>query len=149
MITALLDLMGACYQAGNPNQMAIVARSILASVPEDIVALQFLGLALYQMGRLDAARLVFSRVCARPKKRRRIDRATTGEAAAATLYREASAPAAGLSEAWRHIAHAMRNLGFRSGAARAYRTSLAAKGLVLQAGTETIPVCGQTHPQAG
>jgi hypothetical protein len=142
MITALVDLMGACYQAGNPGQMAVIARSILASIPEDIVALQFLGLAFYQMGRFNAARQAFRRACHRPGKRRKIDHATTWEAATNTLYREASAPAAGLGDAWQHIAHAMRKLGFRSGAARAYRTSLVARGLVLQAGTETITIAG-------
>ncbi len=46
MITALIDLMGACHQAGNLSQMEAIARSILAAIPEDMVALQFLGLAL-------------------------------------------------------------------------------------------------------
>lgn len=148
MITALLDLMATCYQAGNPGQMATVARSVLASIPEDIVALHFLGLALYQMGHTDAARRVFGKACATPKRRRKTDRATTGEQAATTMLREASAPAAGLSQAWRHIALAMRELGFRRAAARAYRTSLAGRSLVLQGGTATIPVVGQPHPQA-
>jgi hypothetical protein len=142
MITALLDLMNAYFQAGNPGQMAAIARSILSSIPEDIVALHFLGLALYQMGHIDAARRAFSKACARPTERRKIDRATTGEKASTTMLRESSTPAAGLSEAWRHIALAMRELGFRRAAARAYRTSLAARGLVLKAGTATVPVCG-------
>jgi hypothetical protein len=143
MITALLDLMGACFQAGNPSQMAAIARSILSSIPEDIVALHFLGLALYQMGHTEAARHAFSKACARPKRRRKTDhQTTTGEEAATTMLREARTPAAGLSEAWQHIALAMRELGFRSAAARAYRTSLAARRLVLQGGTATIPVSG-------
>lgn len=143
MIPALIDLMGACYQAGNPNQMAVIARSILTSIPEDVVALQFLGLALYQMGRIEAARQAFSRVRARPNMRRKFDHATTEEKAATTLYRVASAPASGLGDAWQHIALAMRRLGFRSAAARAYQTSLVARGLVLRSGTEAIPVSGQ------
>ena len=71
MITALIDLMGACFQAGNPGQMATVARSILASIPGDVVALHFLGFAFYQMGHTEAARRVFSQACARPKRRRK------------------------------------------------------------------------------
>jgi hypothetical protein len=122
--------------------MAAIARSILASIPEDIVALHFLGLALYQMGHTDAARRVFSKACVHPKQRRKSDGATTGEEAATTMLREASSPAAGLSDAWRHIALAMRDLGFRGAAVRAYRTSLAGRGLVLKAGTATVPVSG-------
>lgn len=140
MITALVDLMAACHQAGNPSQMAIIARSILASIPEDVVALHFLGLALYQMGHIEDARLAFSRACAHPKRRRKLDRATTGEAATTTVYRAASTPAAGLGEAWQHIARAMHKLGFHHGAARAYQTSLAARGVLLQAGGETMAI---------
>lgn len=148
MITALIDLMGACFQAGNPGQMATVARSILTAIPKDIVALHFLGLALYQMGHTEAARHAFSKACALPKRRRKIDHATTGEEAATTMLREASTPAAGLSEAWQHIALAMRELGFRRAAARAYRTSLAARSVVLQGGSTAIPVCSRPYPQA-
>lgn len=146
MITALLDLMGACFQAGNPGQMAAIARGILVSIPKDIVALHFLGLALYQMGHMEAARRAFSDACTRPQRRRKSDVSTTGEEAATTMLRAASTPAAGLSEAWQHIALAMRELGFRRAAVRAYRTSLAARSQVLQAGTETIPVCSRPYP---
>ncbi len=149
MITALVDLMGAYYQAGNPGQMEVIARSILAAIPEDIVALHFLGLALYQMGRIDSARQVFRRVCARSAKERRRILPTTGEMAATKLLREASAPASGLGEAWQHIAQALRSLGFRGAATRAYETSLAARGLVLQIGSEAVPVSGQTRPRHG
>jgi Flp pilus assembly protein TadD len=147
MITALLDLMNTCFQAGNPGQMAAIARSILSSIPEDIVALHFLGLALYQMGRTESARLVFRQASAAPNRRRKSDRETTGEMAAATMLREASTPASGLSQAWQHIAIAMRELGFRDAAKRAYRTSLAARGLVLSAGSEAVPVSGQVAPR--
>lgn len=148
MITALIDLMGAYYQAGNLPQMAVIARSILASIPEDVVALQFLGLALYQMGRIEAARQVFSKVYARGNGARGNDLVTTGEPAAATILRVARAPASGLSEAWQHIAHALHSLGFGNAATQAYETSLAAKRLVLQGGTETVSVSGKTQSRA-
>lgn len=147
MITALIDLMGTYYQAGNLPRMVVIARSILASIPEDVVALQFLGLALYQMGRIEAARQVFGRVCARGSKPQANDLVTTGESAATTILRVARAPASGLSDAWQHIAHAMHSLGFCNAATQAYETSLAAKGLVLQAGTETVSVSGKTRPR--
>jgi tetratricopeptide (TPR) repeat protein len=135
MVTALIDLMGAYHQAGNLPQMAAIARSILTAVPDDLVALQFLGLALYQMGRIEAARRVFSRVCAIRARKQPSELETTGEMAGATIYREARAPASGLSDAWQQVAHAMSKLGFRVAANQAYAMSLAAKGLVLQTGT--------------
>jgi hypothetical protein len=130
VITALIDLMGACHQAGNLSQMEAIARSILAAIPEDMVALQFLGLALYEMGRIDAARQVFARVAAGSRRSRPNDLVTTGELATVTVYQEAARPRSGLGEAWQRIAHAMHKLGFRRAATRAYQTSLIAKGIV-------------------
>lgn len=130
MITALIDLMGSYHQAGNLVQMAAIARSLLASVPNDVVALQFLGLAWYQMGRQESAREVFSRVAARLEGVPSPDRwPTTGELAEATVYREATRPASGLGEAWQRIAQALLSFGFRRAAARAYRASRTARGL--------------------
>lgn len=143
MITALIDLMGSYYEAGNLPQVAVMARSILAAIPNELVALHFLGLALYQMGRIESARRVFARASVILTHGRRHEPATTGEIAAATIYREARAPASKLSDAWQQIAQAMRALGFRSAARHAYRMSLSAKGLVVQAGTAVVMVAGK------
>lgn len=148
MITALIDLMGAYYQAGNLPQMAVMARSILASIPDDLVALHFLGLALYQMGRIEAARHIFARAAAMVVRAPMGDPHASGEMAAATLYRQARAPASGLGEAWQHIAHAMRSLGFREAATRAYDMSLAAKGIAVQAGNAIVSVSGMKTRRA-
>jgi tetratricopeptide (TPR) repeat protein len=148
MITALIDLMGAYYQAGNLPQMAIMARSILASIPNDLVALHFLGLALYQMGRIEAARRIFAKAAAMVVRAPLSDPLTSGEMAAAIVYRQARAPASGLGEAWQQIAHAMRSLGFRDAASRAYEMSVAAKGRALQAGTAIVPLSGRKHPRS-
>lgn len=145
MITALVDLMGAYYQSGNLPQMAVIARSILAAIPNDIVALHFLGLALYQMGQVEAARKVFAKVCRVGNGPQTSRLATTSEAAATTMLRVAKAPASGLGGAWQHIAHAMRSLGFGSEATRAYETSLAARGIALQGGTAVVTVRGRKH----
>jgi tetratricopeptide (TPR) repeat protein len=146
MITALIDLMGAYYQAGNLPQVAVMARSILVSIPNDLVALHFLGLALYQMGRIDAARGIFARA-AMIVRAPQSDPLASGEMAAATIYRQARAPASGLGEAWQQIAHAMRSLGFRDAAARAYEMSVAAKGIALQAGNAIVSVSGKKQPR--
>lgn len=127
MITALLDLFGSYYVAGNVSQMTTIARSLLTAIPDDVVALQFLGLALYRMGRIEAARQVLARVSAklaRPAGRRP---ATTGELASAMLYREATSPASGLAEAWQHIAQVLRGFGFRQAAHQAWQASLASR----------------------
>jgi tetratricopeptide (TPR) repeat protein len=145
VIPALIDLMGAYYQAGNLTQMQAIARSILAAIPEDMVALQFLGLALYQMGRIEAARQVFTRVAARPNKAPTRDLLTTGELATNTIYREATCPRSGLGEAWQHIAHALDSLGFRNAATRAFQSSLAAKGLVPKATSEARLLSPKTN----
>lgn len=144
MITALVDLMAACYRAGNPTRMAAVARSILASVPDDTVALHFLGLAHYQMGQHEAAREVFARIQSRIPQRRKSDNwTTTGEKAATRMLREASRPASGLGEAWQHVARAMHELGFRRDATRAYEKFLATRSPQLQSGTAAKP----SHPR--
>lgn len=147
MITALIDLMATYYQAGNLNQMTVIARSLLSSIPNDVVAMQFLGLALYQMGRIEAARRVFAKVCALMERSPAGDLPTTGETAASTVYRQARAPASGLGEAWRQIARAMRSLGFREAAARAYGMSLAAQGIVIQSGNAIVSVSGRKTPR--
>jgi hypothetical protein len=128
MIPALIDLMSAYYQAGNLPQMAAIARSIVMAVPEDVVAMQFLGLALFQMGRTEAAREIFAKVAGKLADMPMAKWLTTGELAAVTVYREAVSPAAGLADAWRHIAGALRSFGFRHAAKQANRAARAAKG---------------------
>ena len=120
MIQALIDLLGTYYQAGNPGQMAVIARSMLATIPGDLVALQFLGLALYQLGRRDAAHRVFSKVASSFEPVAQKPSMTTLELATATNYREATHPGAGLAEAWDRIGQILHGYGFRAAAERAF-----------------------------
>jgi hypothetical protein len=129
MITALIDLMGIYYQAGNLPQMAAIARSLLASIPNDIVALQFLGLALFQMGRVEAARQIFAKVAGAKGGMPIAKWLTTGELATATVYREAISPASGLGDAWQHIAQTLYRFGFPQAAKQASHAAQLAKGL--------------------
>lgn len=46
MTLALIDLLAIFYQNGNLERMEVIARSMLAAVPNDMVALQFLALSL-------------------------------------------------------------------------------------------------------
>jgi len=121
--------MGAYYQAGNLPQMAAIARSLLVSIPDDVVALQFLGLALFQMGRVEAARQIFAKVAGKLGDTPMAKWLTTGELATVTVYREAVSPASGLGDAWQHIAHALHGFGFRHAAKEAGHASLVAKGV--------------------
>jgi tetratricopeptide (TPR) repeat protein len=143
MITALIDLMGIYYQSGNLNQMGVIARSILAAIPGDVVALQFLGLALYRMGDIEAARRVFSKLYTKADEAKSEVLVTTGELASATMLRLARSPASGLGDAWQSIAHALTKLGFKSAATQAYEASVAARGLVFLTGSETVTVSGK------
>jgi hypothetical protein len=121
MIPALIDLLGTFYQAGNPGQMAVIARSMLATMPGDLVAMQFLGLALYQLGRADAALRVFHKVAEAFEFERRVQPPTTLELATVTNYREATHPNAGLADAWHRIGQILTGYGFRIAAAQAFR----------------------------
>lgn len=130
MITALIDLLGTFYQAGNPGQMAVIARSMLATIPGDLVALQFLGLALYQLGQTDAAHRIFRKVAEKTEAEGRPDLPTTIEAAAVTNYREATRPASGLADAWHRIGGILSKYGFHKAAERAFQAARKARGRV-------------------
>ena len=134
MIPALIDLLGTYYQAGNPGQMAVIARSMLATIPGDLVALQFLGLALYQLGRRDAAHRVFSKVAHAFEPATKQPLVTTLELATAINYREATHPGAGLAEAWQRIGQILHGYGFRSAAERAFHACRRARPAALPTG---------------
>jgi hypothetical protein len=127
MITALIDLMGSFYQAGNLGQMAVIARSMLATIPGDVVALQFLGLALYQLGQVEAAQHLFRSVAEKtgvePDSLE-----TTMESASVANYREATQPASGLADAWDRIGTLLSKFGFPKAAERAFQAARSAGG---------------------
>jgi hypothetical protein len=120
MIPALIDLLGTFYQAGNPGQMAVIARSMLATIPGDLVALQFLGLALYQLGRKDSAHRVFRTVAEKFEFEPQPELDTTLELAAVTNYRQATQPGSGLAEGWHRIGLILSKYGFHRAADNAF-----------------------------
>jgi len=128
MILALVDYLSIFYQTGNLTQVEVIARSILAAVPEDVVALQFLGLALYQMGRLDDAHLAFKRVAARPDQEAPGNDRTACEPADVAIYRAATRAHSGLADGWYRIALVLNRFGFHHPAARAFNAALASRG---------------------
>ena len=128
MILALVDLLSSFWQAGNMEQMETISRSMLMAMPDDIVALQFLGLALYQTGRIDDAYKMFKRVAAKFDDQTAMTRPTTCEPAAVVSYREAIRLDSGLAEGWHKIAQILKKFGFRKAAIRAYDAALTARG---------------------
>jgi hypothetical protein len=107
--------------------MAVIARSMLATIPGDLVAMQFLGLALYQLGRIDAAHKVFIKVAHALDFEPKPMPPTTLELAAVTNYREATHPNSGLADAWRRIGQILAGYGFRSAAEHAFRACRCAR----------------------
>lgn len=131
MTLALIDLLALFYQSGNLARMEVIARSMLSAVPNDVVALQFLGLALYLKGHTEDAYKLFRRfaagvsIVASPVK----DHQTSCELAATASYRAATRPGSGLAPGWHKIAQMLARLGFQNDADNAHRAALAAEGL--------------------
>ena len=128
MIAALVDYLAMFYQTGNMAQMEVVARSMLAAIPDDIVALQFLGLALYQMGYVDRARQMFKRVADKHVLLTAESDSTLCESASVVSYREATRAHSGLADGWYRIAMALNRFGFHKPATRAFEAALTAGG---------------------
>ncbi len=129
MINAILELLGSFYQAGDLGQMESVARSLLRTIPGDLVGLLFLGLALHQMGRTRDAYALFRKAAA---GERAGEPQASGmgaiESASVALYRAATRPGSRLAEGWSHIAHVVAQYGFKDLAGRAKRAAQRAGG---------------------
>lgn len=128
MILALVDLLGTYYQAGDLVQVETIARSMLAAIPDDIVSLQFLGLALYQTGRLGDAYFAFKQAAARLREPEPARHVTTCESAAEIAYHAATSTGTGLADGWWQIADILDKFGFRRAAERARGAAAAAQG---------------------
>jgi cytochrome c-type biogenesis protein CcmH/NrfG len=128
MIYALVDHLAMFYQSGNMTQVEAIARSMLTAIPDDIVALQFLGLALYQMGRVDDARRAFKRVAVTQAQQEHCANDTSCEPAHRAMLRAATRAHSGLAEGWYRIALALNKFGFDQPATRAFAAAMAASG---------------------
>lgn len=129
MIPALVDFLATYYQAGNLDQVEAIARSMLAAIPDDTVSLQFLGLALYQTGRINDAYQAFKQAAARLRDPLAAKPAgVTCESAASVSMRMATRPHSGLAAGWWQIARIMNGYGFRSAAHRACNAALRSQG---------------------
>ena len=125
MISALLELLGSYYQAGNLSQVEAIARSMLHAIPDDIVALQFLALALHQKGKIKDAYLLL-RKAAEKSHGTNPRYPSTGEPAAIACYREATRFGSRLAGGWFQIARLLSHYGFKEQVARALKSAQAA-----------------------
>jgi tetratricopeptide (TPR) repeat protein len=135
MISALVDNLAKFYEKGNLAQVEAIARSMLTAIPDDVVALAFLALALYQMGRIDDAHQAFQRVAARVEQHEESIDDTRCELASAAMFRAATQAHSGLADGWSRIAYILNRLGLQKPAARVFQAALSARGLI-----KTIPI---------
>ena len=126
MITALLDLLGGYYQAGDLRQVEAIARSMLSAIPDDVVALQFLALTLHQRGRFKDAYLSFRKAAERLEGQNQARYVSTGEPAAVASYREATRFGSRLADGWYKVSELLEHYGFKGPAALALRSALSA-----------------------
>jgi tetratricopeptide (TPR) repeat protein len=133
MTLALVDLLAIFYQSGNLERMEAIARSMLSAVPNDLVALQFLGLALYLRGRTEEAYRLFRRyVRLAESADSKPVLVTTCELAADASYEAAIRPGSGLARGWHGIAGILTRLGYRRHASRAHQAALTAAGTLVR-----------------
>jgi hypothetical protein len=124
MIETMVGIVASSYRAGDLKRMAAAASAMLATIPGDRVAMQFLALALNQMGRGEAARQLLCQAAEHPAPPIQFCIVDVGEPAFVTSYREATRPDAGLHEAWQRIAILLAGYGYATAAEHA-RTAAA------------------------
>ena len=124
MISTLVEMLGAYYSAGDLIGIEVIASSMLATIPDDLVGLLFLGLALHFTGRSKEARNVFGRTGSINIEALEQTATRIIEPANAASYREAIRPGARLADGWLQIAQLLGSYGFTpeaEGALRSWR----------------------------
>lgn len=133
MIRMLVDLLGNFYAINDFAHVETVARTIQASVPNDLVSLQFLGLVYYRTGRVNEAVSVFDRVIRRRKTSALVAPKATAngiaddDRCAAVCYQEATKRNPLLAKAWFDLGAVLLKLKKPELAMPAFRSYLAAQ----------------------
>lgn len=139
MISTLVDLLGNFYLNNDLTHFETIARTLHASVPDDLVSLQFLGLACYRTGRVDEAVSIFDKVL---RRRKTLAGADSNEArneiagddsCAAVCYQEATKHNPWLAKAWYDLGAVLLKLKKSELAIPAFRSYLAAQPATGQA----------------
>lgn len=145
MISTLVDLLANFYARNDFTNFEAIARSLLNTVPNDQVSLQFLGLVYYRTGRVKDAIRTFNKVILRRKPAKAESEAgnsslSPGDYAAAACYQEATRHSPELSQAWFDLGTTLLELGKYEQAIPAFRNSLMAQ----PESTQAMLALGQT-----
>jgi tetratricopeptide (TPR) repeat protein len=134
MLRLVFQLIGTHYASGNLNAVEGTVRSILAAVPNDQTALQFLGLVYYRTGRKAEAIRIFDDVPAQsdftvPARSDSGDDflSRNGYSATAACHVAANDHNPDLALAWYDLGLTLRELDRPKHAAGAFRCALAAR----------------------
>lgn len=138
MISTLVELLGDFYARNDFANFEAIARSLLATIPNDQVALQFLGLVYYRTGRVDDAIEVFEQVQRQPAPSDKPP--TDADSAAEVCYQEATRHNPKLAKTWYDVGTTLLALGKLKQAVRAFRSALSAQ----PQSTQAMLAVGQT-----
>lgn len=133
MISALTELLSNYYLSGDLTQVEMIARTIRAVIPDDIIALQILGLAYLQRGRTSDALKLFQEADRKDVQTPEIKSSGDGssepqiELAASALYREATRKHSGFGKLWYDLGAALIALKRPKQSIWALRTALVAR----------------------
>lgn len=131
MIGALVELLNNYYQSGDLTQVEVMARTIRAAIPDDVVSLQILGLAYLKTGRTADALNLFRKAERKNTKAADIESVASGnrqiELAATACYREATRKHAGFGRLWYDLGIALVSLKRPKQAIWAFRSALIAR----------------------
>lgn len=139
MIGTLVDLLGNFYANNDFTHVETIARTLHASIPDDLVSLQFLGLAYYRTGRVDEAVSIFDKVLRRRKRltaagsQEAMNELAGNEGCAAVCYKEATKRNPWLAKAWYDLGAILLKLKKSELAIPAFRSFLAAQPASSQA----------------
>ncbi|MFZ2628962.1 MAG: tetratricopeptide repeat protein [Rugosibacter sp.] len=131
MIGALVELLNNSYQSGNLAHVEVIARTLCAAIPDDVVSLQILGLAYLKTGRTADALKLFRKADRKNRHTPDIEPLADGgtqlESAATACYREATRKHAGLGRLWYDLGIALLSLKRPRQSIWAFRAALAAR----------------------
>ena len=133
MISALMELLSNYYLSGDLTQVEMIARTIRAVIPDDVIALQILGLAYLQRGRASDALKLFQEADGKNAQTPKIETLSDGisesqiELAASVLYREATRKHSGFGKLWYDLGAALIALKRPKQSIWAFRTALVAR----------------------
>ncbi len=133
MLHTLFQLVGIRYSCGDFNAVESTARSILETVPNNLAALQFLGLAYYRSGRKAEALQILEAEAPQQDPASRFEAepgddflSRNGYSAAAACHVEATQRNRDLALAWYDLGVLLDELGRPEPALRAFQSALAA-----------------------